>query len=476
MPGMSPEQLKDAGERLGKYLSERPGYELLSYIDSGGSASIYKVGTPHGVRVVKVYDCRFFEGTSADAERRRLKLQLDLVGHPCPTLVQIYEVTEAHGTAFIEMEFVPWPSLKAKLSEVPDDSIPSLLSQLVEAVIYLERREIVHRDIKPENIHVSDDFQQLKLIDLGVARELSRAGEDGPDSTDHGNLRPFIATAQYSSPEYLFRLDEPSPSLWKGLSLYQIGAVLHDFLAKRPLFEAEVSMGNRWLVARAVLSKTPTFPDGDPGRLPHLKALALRCLTKDSSTRLRIVDWSDFDAASTSEPLASLAARLSRGGAAANAHALAATEARLCFDRSQLVRLLCNNCKQELIHACGNRIPIVMQMLAGDPPEGCELELRISDDVRIQARIRFDWLGTPNQSSAQINVRACIANDTSGLDTSCDHLVTACTLDGDADVYSKEAAGLIAQMIAKTLDILEAGTPHPSLQGTDIATLTFQSN
>ena len=110
-----------------------------------------------------------------------------------------------------------------------------LIRHLVNAVRFLDSKEIVHRDIKPENILVNSSFDKLKLIDLGVAREMYGDGDAG-DATDHGGKRPFIATAQYSSPEYLFRLEAPSPQLWSALTLYQLGGALHDMVMRRPLF------------------------------------------------------------------------------------------------------------------------------------------------------------------------------------------------------------------------------------------------
>ena len=161
-----------------------------------------------------MFDPKFLEGDGGPAERKRLDLQRKLVGHSCPYLVTLYNTEEAEGTAFVEMEFCPWPQLSGCLSAVPDDEVPSLISQLVAVVRFFEERNIIHRDIKPENIHISPDFKALKVLDLGVARLFEADESDGAAITDRQHLRPFVATAQYSSPEYLFRLDEPTPRLW----------------------------------------------------------------------------------------------------------------------------------------------------------------------------------------------------------------------------------------------------------------------
>ena len=70
---------------------------------------------------------------------------------------------------FVEMEYLPWETLKSQVGQVPDAVVPTLLAQLVGAVRFLEDKSVVHHDIKPENILVAPDFSSLKLIDLSCA-------------------------------------------------------------------------------------------------------------------------------------------------------------------------------------------------------------------------------------------------------------------------------------------------------------------
>lgn len=261
-----------------------------SFLGGGGSAVVFKVNGDHGNELaLKVYRSGFLDGDSGPAERRRLNLQKSLIGHSCNYLIQTIDVVEENETAFVEMELLDWPQLTAVLEDVPDSEVANLFNQLLDAVLFLKSKSIVHRDIKPDNIHVSSDFKQLKLLDLGVARSTHNGSEDEA-VTDHGSKRPFLATAQYSSPEYLFRLDEPSDRLWDALNIYQLGAVLHDLIMKKPIFADEVSLGNRWLVAKAVLTTPPNFNESTLNRLALLKALSARCLVKKIENRLRLVD------------------------------------------------------------------------------------------------------------------------------------------------------------------------------------------
>lgn len=346
MPSLSSVLVEQLEKKLTTFLANRPGYKILNFVASGGSAAVFKVNSPFGLRGIKIFDPKFLLGAGAASEKRRLKLQESLSDHTCEHLVKIFSVTCVLETAFIEMEWVDSPQLKSVLKNIPDDEIPSIISQLVSSIQYLEGRGIIHRDIKSENIHLSEDFKKLKLLDLGVARTVDESdGEEGA-ITDHGNVRPFLATAQYSPPEYLFRLDEPTSELWRALNFYQVGAVLYDLIQKDEIFKDEISLGNRWLVSKAVLLKTPVFTDGTPQRLSYWKSLALRCLTKDMNTRLEIVNWTDFSPVSGINPLDMLKARPKFIG-----HPLGTDPTQLNHEKSEYGDRLLNFIKDKMIDA-----------------------------------------------------------------------------------------------------------------------------
>ena len=163
MPALDKDMIEKLEEKVNSYLKKKVGYKFDSYVNSGASAAIFKVTSPEGDRAVKVFDPKFFSGPKRESERKRLALQESLIGHKCQNLVTVYAVEEAEDTAFMEMEFVLWPSLIKLLPHIPDDKIQPLIYQLYKAVKFLEDKNIVHRDIKSDNIHVSPDFTKLIL-------------------------------------------------------------------------------------------------------------------------------------------------------------------------------------------------------------------------------------------------------------------------------------------------------------------------
>lgn len=465
MPALEKSVIDDLEGRLNRYLTRLGGFGLPKFLSAGGSAAVFRVEGESGVRAFKAFFPALLSGAGGAAERRRLDVQKRLIGHSCPALVQTFRIEEAEGTAFTEMEFVPWPQLTGQLAALPDSAIVPLILQLVNAVKFLETQNIVHRDIKPENIHVSDDFTNLKLLDLGVAREFELPDSEDAAVTDHGNSRLFLATAQYSSPEYLFRLDAPTKRLWSGLNFYQLGAVLHDLIAKRPLFDEEMKLGNRWLVARAVLTKTPSFTDPDSNRLLQLKALSARCLVKDLNTRLQLVGWDDFILEGSTEPLTALRARLQKGRLNAGGHADASTAGRLEFDRAEFLKRLVGQIRSELIQTCGKQLPLTINVAGPGEPAAARVTLTIDTQTSIVCIIAIDWCAPPFDRAANIALTARI---------SCDELekhsevrpstpVCVATISEGEDLSALCVSNAIAIAASVGLDHIDSGVARPEL-------------
>jgi serine/threonine-protein kinase len=470
MPALDNLVIDDLEIRLNRYLHSLGGYGAAKFLSAGGSAAVFRVEGASGIRAFKAFDPVFLNGIGGAAERRRMDIQRRLIGHSCTTLVQTFRIEEAEGTAFTEMEFIPWPQLTKQLSALPDSAVAPLISQLVDAVKFLETLNIVHRDIKPENIHVSEDFAHLKLLDLGVAREFEFPDSEDAAITDHGNSRPFLATAQYSSPEYLFRLDAPTTRLWNGLNFYQLGAVLHDMIAKRPLFDHEMQLGNRWLVARAVLTKTPTFIDHDTNRLHQLKALSARCLVKDLNTRLQLVGWEDFILEGSRDPRAALRARLQKGQLNSGAHAVASSTGRLEFDRGEFMKRIVAQIRNELIQTCGKQLPSTISTFGLSEPTSTRVALAIDGNTSIVCAIGFVWNAQPYDRTANITMTARIVCDgfEDKVSTPSTHIVAVATISEGEDLLAICVSNAIAEVAGIGLDQIDSGVDRAELGRIDL--------
>lgn len=267
---------------------------------------MFEVATPERPVALKIYDPSFFEADKSLIEANRIELQKELVGHGCSYLVDVFDAGELpeDGTWYLTMEFCPWKSLEKRLSEVPDDRVHPLLKQLVLAVQFLDERGLVHRDIKPANIVVSPDFNELKLLDFGVMRRIAHDEGSGTDGHE------FIATAQYSPPEFLVREETPGELGFEAINVYQVGAVLHDLITKSALFAEEKATRNKFKLFKAVTEKRPRVISGTVP--PRLIALCLAALDKDPQSRIASVQLGDF--LSDADDLDALRRRVSTSG------------------------------------------------------------------------------------------------------------------------------------------------------------------
>ncbi len=210
------------------------GWEVAGLIDFGKSAAVFKAINGDNIAALKVFDDELIKKYGDEKQIARIERELSLIGKHHDNMVPILgggfdDETQNH---FLLMEFVDGPDLGACLEEVPSEKIPALIMQLASAARFLEQLDLCHRDIKPENIVLTDNFDRLILLDFGVLRPV---GE--PGLTDHDELRSFVGTLQYSSPEFLLRKEEDSMEGWRALTFYQIGGVLHDLIMKKPLFQ-----------------------------------------------------------------------------------------------------------------------------------------------------------------------------------------------------------------------------------------------
>jgi serine/threonine protein kinase len=278
------DKLTDIAERL----CQRMAWAKPVYIDNGASAAVYSTEMSDGPAALKIYDPTFFEGSNALIETKRIALQKQLRNHGCKNLVEVLDADEIpeDGTWYLLMEFCPWSSLDKQLSRVPDANVHNLIKQLINAVKFLEARSLVHRDIKPANIVVSNDFTELKLLDFGVMRNVAFDEGSGTDGYK------FIATAQYSPPEFLLREEEPGEAGFNAINLYQVGAVLHDLIMKTAVFGEEKATKNKFILYKAVTEKKPRIMSDTVST--RLIALCLAALDKQPEKRAASVTLDDF--------------------------------------------------------------------------------------------------------------------------------------------------------------------------------------
>lgn len=157
--------------------------------------------------------------------KQEVKVQQDLEHK---NVVKFNECHETENSVYLVFEFIPGGTL-SPVSGVPISWIRSIIKQILEALFYLEKKNIVHRDIKPENILLgSGNGENLKLIDFGFSYEKS---EKNPISVKCG-------TPGFIAPEILNTVpNNVSQVLDSKVDVYSTGIILYHMLFGDEAFE-----------------------------------------------------------------------------------------------------------------------------------------------------------------------------------------------------------------------------------------------
>lgn len=113
-----------------------------------------------------------------------------------PNLARVLRHFEGQGTAWLLMPYYEGRTLHELLvrdGTFNPEELAALLKPLLQALSYLEQREVVHGDIKPSNIMISSTGSPV-LLDFGAARVLGAAAEDESGSA---GSEGFAAPEQY---------------------------------------------------------------------------------------------------------------------------------------------------------------------------------------------------------------------------------------------------------------------------------------
>lgn len=108
-----------------------------------------------------------------------------------------------------------------------------LLIQILQALVYLHRRQILHRDLKPSNVLVDGD--QVRVVDFGLSVEREAA-------------KGVAGTVAYMAPEVL-----QGKSFTEAADLYAVGVIAYELLTGRHPF----NIGNMSQLVREIIRETP---------------------------------------------------------------------------------------------------------------------------------------------------------------------------------------------------------------------------
>ncbi|KAM4549438.1 cyclin-dependent kinase-like 5 isoform 3-T3 [Odontesthes bonariensis] len=215
-------------------------FEVLGIVGEGAYGVVLKCRHKETNEIVAIKKFKDSEENEEVKETtlRELKMLRTLKQE---NIVELKEAFRRRGKLYLVFEYVEKNMLEL-LEElptgVPTDKARSYIFQLIKAIHWCHKHDIVHRDIKPENLLISSD-DVLKLCDFGFARNLS----EGTDA----NYTEYVATRWYRSPELL--LGAP---YGKAVDMWSVGCILGELSDGQPLFPGESEIDQLFTIQKVL--------------------------------------------------------------------------------------------------------------------------------------------------------------------------------------------------------------------------------
>lgn len=227
------------GTILIRRLRER--YQLIRPLIGGGFSRTFLAedtansNTPSVVKqlVPQLQDADEFQRANQlfQAEVQRLQ-QLEY-----PQIPTLYDYFEQDNYFYLVQQWIAGHSLREEIEQqgaFSEQKVWDLLSDLLPALSYIHKQQVIHRDVKPENILRRQSDRKLVLIDFGVAKYLSAQGIPMLGTT--------LGSFGYAPPEQLDS-GETSPKS----DFYSLGVTCLHLLTQIPPAQMSLEYGYDWV-------------------------------------------------------------------------------------------------------------------------------------------------------------------------------------------------------------------------------------
>jgi serine/threonine protein kinase len=266
-------------------------YEIQSILGAGGMGKVYRVRNVISDRIeamkILLPDLTSNQGL-ADRFLREIRL-LATLNHP--NIAALRTALTYQNQLVMIMEFVEGETLSNRIARAPISTSEAVnfSDQILSALSYAHKQNIIHRDIKPANMMLTAQGM-VKLMDFGIARSTSEA-TGGLTSTG-----TTLGSLNYMPPEQVRGEVADARS-----DIYAFGVSLYELLTGKLPFQSD----SQYSLMTKQLNEPPPAAIMLRKDLPaELNEIIMIAMAKDPSQRFQSADA--FRAALKSVPVSSL--------------------------------------------------------------------------------------------------------------------------------------------------------------------------
>ena len=266
-------------------------YEILSILGMGGMGKVYKVRNVISDRVeaMKILLPDLSSNQSlADRFLREIRL-LATLNHP--NIASLRTALTYENQLAMIMEFVEGETLANRAARAPLSTADAVnySDQVLSALSYAHKQNIIHRDIKPANMMLTPQGV-VKLMDFGIARSVTDGSLTSTGTT--------LGSLNYMPPEQVRGEAADARS-----DIYSFGVSLYEMLTGQLPFKGD----SQYSLMTAHLNEVPPEPITLRGDLPPgLNVIIMMAISKDPANRFQSADA--FRAALSTVPVSELPA------------------------------------------------------------------------------------------------------------------------------------------------------------------------
>lgn len=202
-------------------------FEILEVLGQGTFGKVFKVkkkdtGLIYAMKVLK---------KSVLARNKHLKYAITecnvLKKADHPFIIRLHFSFQTPDYLYMILDYCPNGDLSIHLNQkqiFEENEARFFIAEVILAMDYLHKQDILYRDLKPENILVCEDGH-IKMADFGLAKE---------GVNDKKKAKSFCGSPAYLPPEML-----GTRGVGKAADIYQLGAVLYELLVGLPPYYTE---------------------------------------------------------------------------------------------------------------------------------------------------------------------------------------------------------------------------------------------